>query len=172
MRTFLRFVTVAVFALPLLHSALAEEKNGLSVVVSKTVIENNDSRNTSSYYDRINRTQGLKAAIKNLTFKPMPEGELVWTILVKKADFTDYTISYSGVEKLKALKPAETENLIFGNANVGGYRDLGSSEKDKVEWQVIVKQEGKELLRAQSTSSFDSMAKRATKATASGTGGS
>jgi hypothetical protein len=170
MKTFLRLVAAAVFVLPLALSASAEEKNGLSVQVAKTVLENNDAR-TNSYYDTINRTQGLKAAVKNLTFKPMPEGELVWTILVRKASYADYTISYSGLEKVKALKPAETQTLVFGNANVGGYKDLGYNEKDKIEWQVVIKQEGKELLKMQSTSNFDSMAKRATKASATTTGG-
>jgi hypothetical protein len=167
---FLRLVAAAVLVFPLALPALAEEKNGLSVQVSKTVLENNDA-NTNSYYDTINRTQGLKAAIKNLTFKPMPEGELVWTILVRKAGYADYVLSYGGIEKVKALKPAEIQTLVFGNANVGGYKDLGYNEKDKIEWQVVIKQEGKELLKMQSISSFDSMAKRATKATVSKTGG-
>ncbi|MEI9896424.1 MAG: hypothetical protein WDN28_21820 [Chthoniobacter sp.] len=59
--------------------------------------------------------------------------------------------------------------MVFGNAAVGGYKDLSTQDKDKVEWQVIVKQEGKEMVKAQSTSSFDSMAKRATKMTAPST---
>ena len=161
MKTPLRLLLAIVFTLAL-AAARAEEKNGLSVAVSKTVIEKNDTRGTGGSYDRINRTQGLKAAIKNLSFKEMPEGEVVWTILVKKYYGTTIT-SYTGTEKLKALKPAEGTELVIGNAEVGGYKDIGSQEKDKIEWQVIVKQDGKETIKVQSTSAFDSMTKHATK---------
>ena len=171
MKAFLRFLVLAVFILPAISSALAEEQNGLSVTVGKTVLENNDTRGGGYYYDRINRTQGLQAVIKNQTFKPMPEGELVWVILVRKWGYADYIEKYTGTEKIKALKPADSDSLIFGNAPVTGYKDMGTNEKDKVEWQVIVKQEGKEMLKAQSTSTFDSLAKHAVKATPTKGGG-
>ena len=161
MKTLLRLALVFTITLA---AARAEEKNGLSVAVSKTVIEKNDTRGNGYYSDRINRTQGLKASIKNVSFKEMPEGEVVWSILVKSYYSTTIQI-YTGTEKLKALKPAETTELIFGSAQVTGYRDTVDSSKDKTEWQVTVKQDGKELLKVQSTSAFDSMAKHATKPT-------
>ena len=55
--------------------ARAEEKNGVGVTVSKTTIDNNDSRGT--YSKSINRTQALKAVIKKVGFKPLAEAELV-----------------------------------------------------------------------------------------------
>ena len=161
MKTPLRLLLAILFTLAV---ARAEEKNGLSVTVSKTVIEKNDTRGTGGSYDRINRTQGLKATIKNLSFKEMPEGEIVWTILVRKYSSSMVEI-YTGTEKLKALKPAETADMVIGNAEVSGYKDIGSVEKDKIEWQVTIKQEGKELIKVQSTSAFDSLAKHATKPT-------
>lgn len=164
MKTHLRLLLAIVFTLTL-AAARAEEKNGLSVTVQKTVIENNDTHESSMYSARINRTQGLKAAIRNMSFKEMPEGEVVWTILVKKANYSALTVeSYTGTEKLKALKPAEAIDMVIGKAEVTGYKDYGLAEKDKVEWQVIVKQDGKELIKTQSTSAFDSLAKKATKA--------
>lgn len=163
MKTPLRLLLAIVFALAG-AAARAEEKNGLSVSVSKTVVENNDTRGSGYYSDRINRTQALKAAIKNLSFKEMPEGEVVWSILVKKWGYSTPRIEiYTGTEKLKALKPAETTDMVIGKAEVSGYKDIGSQEKDKIEWQVIVKQDGKEIIKVQSTSAFDGMAKRATK---------
>ncbi len=161
MKTHLRLLLAIVFTLTL-AATRAEEKNGLSLTVGKTTIENNDTHGNGYYSDRINRVQGLKAVIKNLSFKEMPEGEVVWTILVKKYYGTTIT-SYTGSEKLKALKPAEITEMVIGKAEVGGYKDYGPAEKDKAEWQVIVKQDGKELLKVQSTSAFESMAKHATK---------
>ena len=161
MNTHLSALLAIVFTLTL-AAARAEEKNGLSVTVSKTTLEKNDTRGNGYYSDRINRVQGLKAVIKNLSFKEMPEGEVVWTILVKKY-YSSTIESYTGSEKLKALKPAEATEMVVGNAEVGGYKDYGAADKDKTEWQVIVKQDGKDLVKLASTSAFESMAKRATK---------
>ena len=163
MKTPLRLLLAIVFALAG-AAARAEEKNGLSVSVSKTVVENNDTRGSGYYSDRINRTQALKAAIKNLSFKEMPEGEIIWTILVRKWGYsTPLIYIYTGTEKLKALKPAEVADMVIGSAEIAGYKDIGSQDKDKTEWQVIVKHDGKEIIKVQSTSAFDGMAKRATK---------
>ena len=159
----LALVLALVLALTL-AAARAEEKNGLSVNVSKTVLEKNDTRGNGYYSDRLNRTQGLKAAIKNVSFKEMPEGEVVWTILVKKY-YSNIVESYTGSEKLKALKPAETADMVIGNAEITGYNYSGSTEKDKIEWQVIIKQDDKEILKVASTSAFDNLAKHATKPT-------
>lgn len=164
MKTFQLLLFASLFSGLLIPSVFAEEKNGLSVSVTKTTIENNDVRGNGYYSDRINRTQGLKAAIKNLSFKEMPEGELTWTILVLR--YYSTTIEkYTGTEKLKSLKPAEATDMIIGKAETSGYRNYGPADKDKTEWQVVVKQGGKEIIKTQSTSSFDNLAKRATKAT-------
>jgi len=162
MKTFLRFLTTAAFALTLASAALAVEKNGLSVVVNKTTLENNDTRGTGYYSDRINRTQGLKALIKNTSFKEMPEGEVVWTILVLRWG-TNTIESFTGTEKLKALKPAATTDMVIGKAETGGYKYYGAAEKDKTEWQVVVKHAGKETIKLQSTTTFDNLVKRAIK---------
>ena len=66
-------------------AAQAEERNGLSVVVVKKTLDRAD-RSASFYNDRIDRTQGLKVTIKNSTFKPMPDGEIEWMILVRQPD--------------------------------------------------------------------------------------
>ena len=168
MKTLLSLLLALVFALAP-GTARAEEKNGLSVSVGKTTIEKNDTRCTGYYSDRINRTQGLKASIKNTSFKEMPEGEVIWSIVVKKYYSTSAEI-YTGTEKLKSLKPAETTDMVIGNAEITGYNYSGAQEKDKIEWQVIIKQDGKEMIKTQSTSSFDGLAKRAVKAVPAGKG--
>lgn len=160
MKMYLRLFLTAVFALA--AAAHAEEKNGLSLTVAKTVLEKNDTRGNGYYSDRINRTQALKASIKNLSFKEMPEGEVSWAVLVKRYSYSDILI-FTGTEKLKALKPAEITELIFGSTQITGYSGYSESYKDKTEWQITVKQDGKEIIKSQSTSAFDGMAKHAVK---------
>lgn len=145
-------------------SALAEEKNGLSVNVSKKTLDRADVRSGYiGYSDRIDRTQGLKVAIKNTSFKPMPDGEIEWTILVRRY-YSTAILSYQGKEALKALKPAEAAELTIGAAQILGWRDASEQTKDKIEYQVIVNQAGKEMIRVESTASFDTLKKRATPA--------
>jgi hypothetical protein len=153
---------LSAFAVFLTFFARAEEKNGLSVTISKKTLDRADQR-SGYYYDRIDRTQGLRVTIKNATFKEMPEGELEWTILVRQYSSTSIE-KHTGKEKLKALKPAEIADLVIGAAQITGWRDWGQQWKDKIEHQVVITQGGKETYRAASTASFDALAKRAVKA--------
>src|SRR4028118_331773 len=101
-------------------AAWAEEKNGVQLTVSRKTLDRNDTRSTFYYYDRIDRTQGLKITVKNVSFKPMPEGEVEWTLLVRK--YASTTVEkYSGTEKLEALKPANSADLALGAAQISGW---------------------------------------------------
>jgi hypothetical protein len=143
-----------------IQSLSAEEKNGLQLSVVKKTLERADVRVGSYYYDRIDRTQGLKVTLKNISFKEMPEGEVEWTIIVRKY-YSTAVEGFKGVEKLKALRPAEAIDMIMGSAQITGWRELYDAAKDKMEYQVVVKQAGAEVVRSQSTSGFDALAKRA-----------
>src|SRR5678816_2058049 len=116
--------------------ARAEEKNGLSVTVAKKTLDRAD-RSSSYYYDRIDRTQGLKVTVKNTTFKEMPEGDLEWTILVRQYSTTSIE-KHSGKEQLKSLKPAEAVDLLIGAAQITGWRDWGQQWKDKIEYLSLI----------------------------------
>jgi hypothetical protein len=148
--------------LAMASTALAEEKNGLQLTVSKKTIERSDDRGNYYYSDRIDRTQGLKAVVKNISFKEKPEGELEWTILVRKY-YSTTVEKHSGTEKLKALRAAESAEFQLGSAQVYGWRSASYNVKDKLEYQVIVTHGGSETIRVSSTSAFDSLAKRAIK---------
>jgi hypothetical protein len=161
MKLWLAVAVSAGLLIAAITSAHAEEKNGLSVTVVKKTLDRADQRNNSYYTDRIDRTQGLKVTIKNVSFKEMPEGEIEWTILVRKYSSASVE-KYIGTEKLKALKPAEVVDLTIGSAQIQGWNYAGDQVKDKIEHQIIVNQAGKEVYRAASTSSFDTVAKRAT----------
>ena len=159
MRCFFLLRLTLVMAL-LLSPAAGDEKNGLSVMVTKTTLDRSDTRNSYYYADRIDRTQGLKVAIKNVSFKDMPEGEIEWTILVRKY-YSTTVLKHSGKEKLKPLARAEATDMVIGSAQILGWRDLSGQSKDKIEYQVVVTQGGKETIRVSSTNSFAALEKRA-----------
>ena len=140
----------------------AEEKNGVMLTVQKKTLDRNDARGGYYSYDRIDRTQGLKVTVRNTTIKPQPEGEVEWTIIVRRAGYSSGSLEgFSGVEKLKALRPSDTADMVMGAAQITGWRDYYDAAKDKMEYQVIVKQGGVETVRAQTNQAFDALAKRA-----------
>ncbi len=143
-----------------LGSARAEEKNGLMVTVTKKTLDRADSR--AGYYtsQRIDRTQGLKVTIKNASFKEMPAGEVEWTLLVRRHDYSGPPTRSTGKEPLKALKVGETVEMVIGGAQITGWRDWFDQAKDKLEHQVIVRHGGAELLRISSTPAFDVLNKQ------------
>ncbi len=143
------------------HSLRAEEKNGVMLTVQKKTLDRNDTRGGYYYSDRIDRTQGLAIKVRNTSFKPQPEGEIEWTIIVRRAGYTTGGIDgFTGIEKLKALAASETIDMIAGAAQITGYQNYDYA-KDKMEYRVIVKQDGIEKVRMQTTQSFDTLAKRA-----------
>ena len=157
--------SMIVVMLALSIAARGEEKNGISLTVSKTTVDRADQRaGAYAYSTHIDRTEALKLAIRNTSFKEIPEGEVKWEILVRKYLSTSIE-STSGKEKLQALKPAEAAEIIIGGAQVEGWRDGTNMYKDRIEWQVSIMVEGKELIKLNSTAAFDTLAKRATKIT-------
>ena len=139
----------------------AEEKNGISLIVSKKTLDRNDTRTGYYYADRIDRTQGLKAIIRNTTFKPQLEGEVKWTIIIRGYSSSGALQGSSGTEPLKALKTSETVEMVLGAAQITGWKDGYDYAKDKMDYQVIVSLGGEEKVRVQSTPGFDALAKRA-----------
>ena len=157
MHTLVR-LTAVLLVLLLSHHARAEEKNGLSITVSKRTLDRQDKQSTF-YYTRFDRTQGYKVVVKNTSLKPMPEGELNWTILVIKA-LSSGTDKYVGTEQIKALRPAESVELMVGAVPIGGYR-YERDYKDQMEYEMVVNHAGKEIMRSSSKASFAALAKRA-----------
>lgn len=160
MKTFL--CSLLALALPA-AIALAEEKNGMNVTVAKTTLEKNERNST--YYSYTNRTQALKVTVKNTSFKPMPEGEMAWKIVVVGSYSS--TLS-SGLEKINALKPAESQELVIGSAETSARKSSSGRSSDKIEYQITVKQGDKEIIKTQTTPGFDALAKRAYKPYSSG----
>jgi hypothetical protein len=148
---------VAAFTL----TAQAEEKNGLLVSVSKKTLDRNDTKGI--YSGRIDRIQGLMLSVKNTSIRDFPEGEVQWTIVVRKA-LAGGLEKYSGKETLKTLRPSSSAELVLGAAQTGGYRAgyyYTYNYKDKLEYEVVIVHDGKETLRTSSDANFAALSKRA-----------
>lgn len=162
MITSLRLSLFTVVLAILCGGAVAADKNGFQYDVQKTVLDKSDTKGYDVNVSNLDRMMGLKVSLKNTTFKEMPAGEISWEILNRK--YLSSTIELtSGTEKLQALKPSEKIELTLGSANVRGYRDGAVKHVDELEWQLTIKQAGKEVLRVNSTKGFDLLAKRANK---------
>jgi hypothetical protein len=118
--------------LPWLLSAFAfvhcgfgdDKKNGLQVAVTKSTLSRDDSRSAFlNNIDHLDRTQGLKVTITNVSFDPMPEGEVEWEILVHKY-YSPTITSYHGTENLKALGKAQSVDMTIGAVPIEGYHEV------------------------------------------------
>lgn len=139
--------------------AFAEEKNGIMLTAAKKTIERSDSRSLS--YRNIDRIQALKVTVKNTSFKDMPESELLWTFLIK-GYYSTPRKKVIGREPVKLLRASESIDIICGNVPITGYRDSSEVKKTDFDYQLIITQGGKEMIRLESTSNFETIAKTIT----------
>ncbi len=156
----LRSLLPLVLVMAAAPAARAVEKNGYQYDVQKTVLDRGDNRVYSATH--LDRLTALKVALKNITFKEMPAGEVTWEILNRKHNSTTIEIT-SGQEKLPVMKASQKLDLTLGLANVQGYIYGARRYVDELEWQITIKREGKEELKINSTKNFDLLAKRAVK---------
>jgi hypothetical protein len=155
-------VTTVLFALLALapHSPAAETQNGLQISVAPKTISRNDAR-YSIYFanSAINRMMALQIIAKNVSTRGMPEGSIVWQILVIGA--SGGSTLYSGKENLPALKTAASKELLVGSAQITGWRDGTYQRKDKLEYKVLVNHGGAITATVVSTPAFEALATHA-----------
>ena len=153
------------------HPAFAEEKNGLMVNVEKKVLDKADERGGYYTYDRVNRTMGLKVVVKNMSFRVQPESEIEWKIIMRGGYYSSSSSpeGYTGKEKLKTLKGSEAVTLILGAVQLTGYADTAKAKN--MEWQIVIRQDDKEVYSNASCANFEALAKVAgrTRSITSGT---
>lgn len=136
-------VIVTLCMLSLGASSQAEDKNGFRITVQKTTLERDDVRGTDIYLDKIDRTLGLKVAIKNISMKEKPESNVEYAIIVSRWGYsTPRYEKYAGTEKLPALKPQVEQDMTLGKARIGGYAGYANKRyQDKIEgWQISIKE--------------------------------
>lgn len=135
----------------------ADEQNGLSVNVTRKTLERNSEREGSNHKQR--QQQALKIEIKNNRLRPLPPGELKWTVLIKKRG--------EGYERISATK--QIPSLMHGKGievttdefEIVTKRDNDSVSKDRTEYEIVVNHEGKQTYRYATASDFDALAAKA-----------
>ncbi|HSI14338.1 MAG TPA: hypothetical protein VK961_19975 [Chthoniobacter sp.] len=159
MRHYLRLLPLCISMLMLPLGASAEEKNGIQVNVQKVTLDRADMRGADVNMESLDRLMGLRVALKNTGFKPVPESEVTWEILRRHYDSGALELT-SGVEKLQRLRAGESVELTMGMAKVAGVRNGAVLRKDELEWELTITQDGKEVAKFASKSNFPMLLKR------------
>lgn len=142
--------------------ALAEDKNGVRLNITKKTLDRADGK--PGYMREIDRTMAFKAFFKNLTMKDMVEGNLECVILVRRwgSSETGSTERYSKQLKLEPLKPSQETELLVGEYHIGGHmHGTADYHVDQViGWKISVDHAGKKT-EFFSSPKFESDNKRA-----------
>jgi hypothetical protein len=150
-----KFKTVTAVILGSIVAVHADEQNGLSVNISRKTTDRAELDEGEGTKIR----QTLRAEIKNLRLKALPPGEIHWTVLVKKK--WEGTIKHIGKESLKALKPSEATELMFGDFGLSSVRSYDSVSKDKSHYEIVIRHGEQETYRFATASNFAELAKKA-----------
>ncbi|MBK8036911.1 MAG: hypothetical protein IPK22_07205 [Verrucomicrobiaceae bacterium] len=122
-------------------------------------------RRTLDREDKLNRpkknaqelTCGLRITVKNATTKPLGEGEIEWAVLVQRPSGQRKALYSSGKEKLPSLQALAEMTMDVGAVAV----QHDGSKRQEMEYQVIVRRDGVEVAKAESTPSFSQQAESA-----------
>jgi hypothetical protein len=129
------FTIVAVFGM---------EKDGLRVeVVPKILSDGSAIMNTAVFTTPVDKEMALKATFKNTSMKDAPEGTIDYIVLVQRwAAEKGSRLSYTGTEKLPAMRFSDQVEVDIGSYHIGGHLH-GSSDQheDKLAaWKITVTQ--------------------------------
>jgi hypothetical protein len=138
-----------------------EEQNGLQIEVTRKTVAKNDVRTGFYNEQQLNRTMALHVVVKNVSMKPFPAGEIDYSLLVYKYNYSNHYQLYTGTEPLPALQIGQSADVVIGAAQINGYRDIGFQHKDKMDYKIIIKHGSTETARVTSAEGFDSMAANA-----------
>jgi hypothetical protein len=139
----------------------AEDKNGLRVSVTKKTLDRADG--APGYTREVDRTMALKAVVKNISMKPLPEGTIDCVILIKRwgSSETGSLERYTKTLPLATLKTAAAEDLLVGEYKIGGHMH-GTSDMhvdQLAAWKLTITHDGKKT-EFLSSSGFEGMNKR------------
>ncbi len=139
------FLPLIVVTLLLSIPVLAEDKNGLRVMVTKKTVDRADGK-PGSFMREVDRSMALKATFKNITNKDLPAGKISCVILVRRwTSETGATNRYTNELTLDALKTAQEQELLVGDYHIGGHlHGSATYHVDQVVgWKLTVDHEGK-----------------------------
>ena len=140
----------------------AEDKNGLRVSITKKTLDRADG--AASHTREIDRTMALKATVKNISMKEMPEGTIECVILIKRWGMSESGSleRYSKSLPLGTLKTAAEQELLVGDYKIGGHmHGTSTMHVDQLAgWKLVITHDSKKT-EFLSTSGFEALNKRA-----------
>ena len=142
--------------------ALAEDKDGVRVLVTKKTLDRADGK--PGYTQEIDRTMALKAAVKNISREDRPEGKISSVVLIRRwATETGSVERYTKEVKLDPLRTAQETELLVGEYHIGGHmHGTADYHVDQVAaWKITVEYAGKKT-EFMSGGNFESLNKKAT----------
>jgi hypothetical protein len=152
MKTMLILITAALVSLA--GPATAQLKD-TEIKVQRRTLERQDkiARPKQNAYEL---TRGLRLTVKNTGSKAAVEGEIEWAILVERPGMQKALLD-SGKEKLQVLKAGEEVSMDVGSIAV---QDIAGSRQE-MEYHVLVRRNGLEVAKAESTPKFNQLAESA-----------
>jgi len=128
--------------------------NGVTVQGKEKTISNTGS----------DKTITVNVTVKNGSFKELPEGEMEYSLIIDRSDYSPRRLLLTGTGKIPPLKVAQVFQVQAGVATyMQGWGTV------KFYFKIVVKHNGKETVVAMSNPSFNSLA--ATSAKVEGRGG-
>ncbi len=154
----------SLFVLLLSGVSYAMEKEGLRVdVVPKVLVDKSVTPNTMATTTPVDEEMSLKATIRNVSMKDVPESTIDYIVLVQRwASETGTYTSYKGTQKLQPIRFADQIEADIGKYHIGGHlHAAGEQHKDKLAgWKIVITEPGK-TIEFTSGPNFDSLNARA-----------
>lgn len=135
----------------------ADDKPRLQVEVTKK----SGTKTLGRIFGDEDSTRAITLAIKvtNSSVRPLPAGVVEWTVVVRRR--YGGMFKQSGKMDLPPLVSFKSAELLSDSIEFFARPGAASSEKDRLEYEVVVSHNGKESHRTASTTNFTTLAQNA-----------
>ncbi|MEO6784867.1 MAG: hypothetical protein ABI318_01935 [Chthoniobacteraceae bacterium] len=155
-----RLTRIAEIAACLLLSALgcmADDMPRVSLTVSKRTIVQPTAKTPAGAEK--GRVQALIVLVENSSSHSLPEGQIRWTAVVRKAG--GGSLKYTGTEVLKPLRSFQSAEIQCGAFEIDSRLGATAVERDRIDYDLVLLHNEKESARTFSVSNFAALAEKA-----------
>lgn len=157
-----RLTRIAGIAVCLIFPALcclADDKPRVTLTVSKRTIGQPTLKTATGVEN--GRAQTLSVLVENSSSRPLPEGLLRWTAVVRK--LSGGSFKYSGTEVVKPLRSFQSAEIQCGPFEIDSRPSVMTTiiERDRIDYELVLLHNEKESARTISVSNFAALAEKA-----------
>lgn len=105
------------------------------------------------------RPQELAVTVTNQSMRSLPAGVVQWSIVVRKSYGSSW--KHSGKKELPPLLSFKSAEVTCGSFDVESRRYSSGTERDRIEYEIVILHGGKESYRTASVSNFAALAEKA-----------